>query len=196
MSKKVTQFLDLEDLSLLCFFQYLSFRQRVTLFVDLRRCRIQPLLQYFISFVDITKEDNEWIEEYLLNVLIQRKIHGLRLKEQQIHLISNYFALGDIQTIELVTTYLNDELPINDCAALTQSLKKLILLYDDHARYRQIRTIEIQTGEYPYNRYICPIIGQNYTFHNLTDLSISLFNIHHIFDILARLPNLQILKVR
>jgi len=196
MSKEVTKLLDLEDLSFLCIFQYLSIRQRITLFIDLPHCRIQPLLQSFISFVDITNEDNEWIEEYLPQVLIQRKIRGLRLKEQQIHLISKYFTLGDIQTIELVTTCLSDEVPINDCTSVSQSLNKLVLLYDNDARYKQIRTIKYQTGEDLYSRYIYPIIGQNYTFHNLTDLSINLFEMHHIFNILSRSPNLQTLKVK
>jgi len=134
MSKEVTKFLDLEDLSLLCIFQYLSIRQRVALFVEFNH--------YFNLFF---------------------------------HLISKYFALGDIQTIELGTTCLNDEVPINDCTSVSQSLNKLVILYDNDARYKQIRTIECQIGE---------------------DLLINLFKIRPIFDILSRSPNLQTLKVK
>jgi hypothetical protein len=94
-----------------CIFQYLSIRDRFTLFFDLPSCRIQPIFKNFFSFVNISNEDDEWIEKYLLEALLRKKIHALCLNDKQIHLVSKYFSLGDIQTIYLISTYLNDDLP-------------------------------------------------------------------------------------
>ncbi|UJR18080.1 hypothetical protein I4U23_004980 [Adineta vaga] len=183
MSKATTttQFLDLEDISLRCIFQYLSIRDRFMLFFDLHPCRIQPLLENFISFVNISNEDDEWVEKYLSKALTQRKIVGLYLKEKQIHFASRYFSLGDIQTIHLITTYINDKVPTNKCIQLSQCLNKLVLLRDRKGENQDILTY--------------PIVGQNHIFQNLTDLSIHLSKIDSIFNILQHLPNLQRLKM-
>lgn len=193
--KTSTQFLDLEDISLRCFFQYLTIKDRFTLFFGLPPCRIQPLLEKFISFVNIVDKDDKWIEEYIPTALRQQIIVGLRLNEKQIHLISESVSLGDIQRIDLISTYFNDEFSTNDCISLGQSLNKLVLLFDKHERYEQIKGNPQQSEENLYNRYMYPIIGQNHSFENLTDLSMQLPNISRIFNILQRLPNLQILKV-
>ncbi|CAF0767050.1 unnamed protein product [Adineta steineri] len=182
MSKKTrTQFLDLEDISLRCVFQYLSIQDRFTLFFDFFPCRIQPLLENFISFVNISNENDEWIQKYLPKALTQRKIFGLCLKEKQIDFVSKYFSLGDIQTIYLITTYINDKVSANYCIQLCQYLNKLVLLRDKKGEDKEI--------------FIYPIVGQDYIFQNLTDLSINLSKIDSIFTILQRLPNLQTLKM-
>jgi hypothetical protein len=62
-----------------------------------------------------------------------------------------------------------------------ESLNKLVLFRDVKARDTVIK--------------IYPIIGQGDIFSNLTNLSINLSTTFYIFNILQRLPNLQILKV-
>ena len=126
--------------------------------------------------------------------MLQQKIHGLRLKDEQIHFVLKYFSLSDIQTIHLISTYLNDEVSTNYRISLNQSLNKLVLLHDMEARNEQIRIHRNEARQILHNRHIYPIIGQNRIFHNLSELSIYLKKFNSIFRILQRLPNLQILK--
>lgn len=169
MSKKMTEFFDLADIPLRCIIQYLPIQERFMLFVHLPPSRIESLLEIFISSIDISNEDAEWIEKYLSIALLEQKIVVLRLKDEQISSVSKYISQDSIQTMYLILTCFNDQFSTDLFIPFCKSLNKLILSFHIKSRNKQIKTY--------------PIIGQN-----LLNLS----TISGIFDILQRLPNLQI----
>jgi hypothetical protein len=195
-----TQLLNLPNELLLLIFQCLSSIELVTTFLGLQSYRIQALIQPLTSLLDISIQDDQWIQTYLPDALVQRRIHGLRLKDRQIRFMSKYLSVGDIHSIEVINFVLNNELVEEDLAELRRYLKKLSITVSYSMREENlIRQLFPRNSNSEYfsskGRFFCPINDKVYAYPHLTHLSIGLAAVHSLFILLHRLPNLEILKV-
>jgi len=194
------QLLDLPNELLLFIFQYLSAIELITTFSGLQSSRIQALLEPFISCLDISEENDEWIQTYLPDALTQRQIVHLRLKDKQIHFVSRYLSSSNIQSMNVISLGLNSELSEDDRVELRQCLKKLYITVDCRIKKEKlIKELFPKNSNAEYfsstGCFIYPVNDQVYSFAQLTHLSIGLPTIRDVFMLLHRLPNLQDLRV-
>jgi hypothetical protein len=195
-----TQLLDLPNELLLFIFQYLSSFELLEAFIDLQSYRIQALIQPFISLFDISEQDDEWIQTDLPNLLVQRRIHGLRLQDRHIRFVTKYLSVGDIQLMQVISLGSNVELLEEDLVELRRCLKELSItvscsMHED----KLIQELFPRNSNSEYfsstGQFFCPTNDKVYTYPYLTHLSIQLSKMHEVFILLHRLPNLEILKV-
>jgi hypothetical protein len=76
-----TQLLDLPNELLIFILQHLSTIELITTFSGLQSSRIQVLLKPFTSFLDISSENDLWIETFLPDALTRQRIDSLRYSD-------------------------------------------------------------------------------------------------------------------
>ena len=92
-----TQFLDLPNDLLLFIFEYLTAIELISGFFGPQIPRIEALIKSFTSFVDISEENDLWLETFLSDALTQRRIDSIRLNDNQIPFVSKYLPSSGIQ---------------------------------------------------------------------------------------------------
>ena len=120
-----TQLLDLPNELFFFILQYLSSVEILTAFVGQQSHRIQALIQPFISSLDISKQDDQWIQTYLPEVLSQRRISDLCLQDRQMRFVSRYLPISDVQSIRVLTVGSTGKLSPKDFVEDYRYLKKL-----------------------------------------------------------------------
>ncbi len=123
-----TQLLDLPNELFFLILEYLSPIEILTAFFDLQSYRIQALIQPFIYSLDISEQDDQWIQTYLPGILSQRRIRDLRLLDPQINFVSKYLSIGDVQSIRVIVLDSKDESLDKDLVDDCQCLKKLSIM--------------------------------------------------------------------
>lgn len=196
-----TQLLDLPNELLLFIFQYLKSTDLVHGFFDIQSIRIQALIQSFILKLDISQENEQWIETYLPNLFLQQNINKLRLQDKHLNFISKYLSLIDIESMHILSSDWTTDMLKEGINNVRQHLKQLSIIFTYPHGKGDIASHLFQSDSQL--KYL-NVIGRFLYFENheintctsLTYLSIELEGVHRVFTLIEHLPNLEELKVK
>lgn len=197
-SKKVL--LDLPNELFPLIFQYLSAIDLLKTFFDVKSTRIQTLITSLISRLDVSEESDEWIENYLSNILTQYEILHLRIQSNHLKIIAEHLSSTKVQSMELVDFNACDDSQNQILDHLRKKLKKLSFIKPGANEYNDLAALIFQSDSQlqnltlvDYPLYFFGDVIQ--TMNRLTHLSIVLEGIDPLFKLMQHLPNLRNLKV-
>ncbi|CAF4298034.1 unnamed protein product [Rotaria sp. Silwood2] len=182
-------------------FQYLSAINLLKTFSDFKSLRLQALIQSFISRLDISQESDEWIQNYLPNILSKHKIIALRLQMNHLVFIPEHLLSANIQSMQVTKWNALTDLPKQIMVHLRQNLKNLSFVQPDDNEFSDLVSLLFRSDSQLEQLIIkdCVLYVFNddiETCTRLTHLSIELEGLNTVFILIGHLPNLQKLKVK
>ena len=195
-----TQLLDLPNELFAFIFQHFKTSHLVQVFSKIPSLRLQSLIQPHISHLDISEENDHWIEIYLPDLFLRQPILALRLQDKHISLISKYLFSTDIQSIHIVSSDWTTDILKEGIDQLHQRLKKLTITFTyPHGKGDIASHLFQSNSQLEYlnvtGRFLYFDNHEIHTCHRMTYLSIELEGIHRVFTLLEHLLQLQELKV-
>ncbi|CAF0809366.1 unnamed protein product [Rotaria sp. Silwood1] len=200
MASKTSLF-DLPNELFPCIFQYLSAIDLLKIFSDFESRRLQALIQPFIARLDISQESNEWIQNYLPNILTKNKIIALRLQMNHLVLISEHLLSTNIQSMQVTNWNVSIDFSEQIMAQLRRNLQKLSIVQPDDNEFSDLTSLLFRSDSQLKHLIIKDCVlyifnGDIETCTRLTHLSIELEGMNPVFILIEHLPNLEELKVR
>lgn len=195
-----TQLLDLPNELFAFIFQHLKSSNLIQAFSEVQSLRLRALIQPFISHLDISEENDQWIELYLPNLTIQQNILALRLQDKHINIIAKFFLSTDIQSMHIRCSDWTTDILKEGIDYLRQHLKRLSITFTyPHGKGDIADQLFQSDSQLEYLN----VTGRFLYFDNheintctlLTHLSIELEGMHRVFTLMENLPRLQELKV-
>ncbi|CAF3822933.1 unnamed protein product [Rotaria sordida] len=171
------------------------------IFSDFKSYRLQTLIQPFISRLDVSQESDEWIENYLSNVLTKYKIIALRLQMNHLVMIPEHLLSINIQSMEVINWDVLTDFSKKTMIYLRQNLQKLSLVQPNDNESSDLPDLLFRSDSQLKHLIIkdCTLYFFNDDIEictRLTHLSIELEGMNPLFILIQHLPNLQKLKVK
>jgi hypothetical protein len=195
-----TLLLDLPNELFPFIFQYLNSIDILKAFSDFKSHRIQALIQPFISRLDISRESNEWIQTYLIDVITKHEIIALRLQMKHLPFVAEHLLSINIESMQVIKSDYDYELSEEVMGQLRRHLKELILISSPSDETGTLAGLLFQSDS-----QLKHLIIKHFVLYfsddeisictSLTHLSVKLEGMYGVFVLIEHLPNLQELKV-
>lgn len=197
-----TKFLDLPNELLESILRYLSGKDIVNAFFEIKSIRLRHLIQPFVQSLDVSDRSLTWVQHYLPLFVAQYGSRRVCLRDEQLKYLVLVLAAAKAKSVQILSQSADEMMSqAKHLAQLTRQSHKLSIEFSRMEEDTQLTRVLFNM-----NSRIQDLAIQNCTLYfeeshidssqYLKSLSIEIEGIHHLFFLLKRLHALEKLQVR